>query len=546
MNKSNFIITQTEVFHAVKQLKNGKNDGNNILSTEFFHNAPSELLVHLSLLFTAIVAHGVIPSDMCVTTIVPIPKSGGNFSESANYRAIALSSILGKILDYIFLDRLQEYLFTSELQFGFKSKHSTSMCTFILKETVAYYTSHNTSVYCCFLDASKAFDRICHVKLFKKLLDRNIPAVIIRFLINVYLVQTANVRWGGVLSDAFAVSNGVKQGGISSPILFCVYVDGLLRQLKEAKLGCHIGREYVGALAYADDFTLLAPTADAMRNMLLICSEYAAEHNITYNAKKSKMVLFGPNQNAQTHGRPQFFIDTQVIEYVNSYTHLGNVLVDTQSDADCIEFRRKQFIGQLNTVLSTFRQQERSVQIKLLHTFCFSFYGSVLWDLETPQIKHIRSAWHAAIKRVWVLPYNCHSYIASALGDSLPLHDELSRRVLKFHFTCLDSYNPVVKFVCKHALYGGRAQSPHGRNIINLCTRYSWSIERCHDSEQMHFLSSRIEQSSINRLSESEQRCLYMICELLLVKFNLYEFSPPTDCFSNEDVDCFIHELCVN
>ena len=113
--------------------------------------------------------------------------------------------------------------------------------------------------------------RICHVKLFKKLLDRNIPAVIIRFLINVYLVQTANVRWGGVLSDAFAVSNGVKQGGISSPILFCVYVDGLLRRLKEAKLGCHIGREYVGALAYADDFTLLAPTADAI---CVICSSY--------------------------------------------------------------------------------------------------------------------------------------------------------------------------------------------------------------------------------------------------------------------------------
>jgi hypothetical protein len=60
------------------------------------------------------------------------------------------------------------------------------------------------------------------------------------------------------------------------------------------------------------------------------------------------------------------------------------------------------------------------------------YYGYVLWN--SPEIQHICSAWHAAIKRVWAFPSNCHRYIASAFSASLLLHDELYRRALKFHF----------------------------------------------------------------------------------------------------------------
>jgi len=54
----------------------------------------------------------------------------------------------------------------------------------------------------------------------------------------------------------------------SSPVLFCVYIDGLLTALASANVGCYIGRNYVGALAYADDLVLTAPSASALRKML--------------------------------------------------------------------------------------------------------------------------------------------------------------------------------------------------------------------------------------------------------------------------------------
>ena len=71
--------------------------------------------------------------------------------------------------------------------------------------------------------------------------------------------------------------NGVKQGGVFSQVLFCIYMDGLLCSLALSKIGCFIGNLFVGALAYADDIALLAPTTPAVRLMLGICDDFAQD-----------------------------------------------------------------------------------------------------------------------------------------------------------------------------------------------------------------------------------------------------------------------------
>ena len=130
----------------------------------------------------------------------------------------------------------------------------------VLKETIAYYDQNRSSVFCTFLDASKAFDRINYCKLFNLLLKRELPSFIIRVLIQLYMSNLVRVSWGGIVSDYFSAVNGVKQGAVLSPVLFCVYIDGLLLQLSKAGVGCYIGPHFVGALAYADDVVLIAPT----------------------------------------------------------------------------------------------------------------------------------------------------------------------------------------------------------------------------------------------------------------------------------------------
>ena len=81
------------------------------------------------------------------------------------------------------LEIIELYLDTHDNQFGFKKQHSTDMCIFTLKNVIKYYTRQNTPVFSCFLDASKAFDRVNHWKLFRKLIIRKVPLMIVRMLI---------------------------------------------------------------------------------------------------------------------------------------------------------------------------------------------------------------------------------------------------------------------------------------------------------------------------------------------------------------------------
>ena len=153
---------------------------------------------------------------------------------------------------------------------------------------------NQSAVYCAFLDATKAFDRVNYCKLFRLLLRRNLPACYIRVLLNFYINNYVRVSWCGYFSEYFLATNGVKQGGVLSPILFCVYLCALLIGLSKAGIGCYIGSNFVGALAYADDLVLIAPNAAALRKMLSICDDYACEYSMKFNAQKSKCLLLLP------------------------------------------------------------------------------------------------------------------------------------------------------------------------------------------------------------------------------------------------------------
>ena len=103
---------------------------------------------------------------------------------------------------------------TSDHQFGFKRGTGTDMCIFLLKQIISSYLQQCSPIFSVFLDASKAFDRVSHELLFKKLLLRDVPPCFIRLLRYWYRQQQTRVRWGSQLSQPFGVSKGVRQGGI--------------------------------------------------------------------------------------------------------------------------------------------------------------------------------------------------------------------------------------------------------------------------------------------------------------------------------------------
>ena len=121
------------------------------------------------------------------------------------------------------------------------------------------------------------------MKLFRILIKKRLCPVIIRFLIILYTNQSIRIQWGSTVTDVCTISNGVKQGGVLSPILFTIYVDELLTRLRDAHLGCRIGSLFCGALGYADDVVILAPALYSLRAMLDICSQFAECYDVKFN-----------------------------------------------------------------------------------------------------------------------------------------------------------------------------------------------------------------------------------------------------------------------
>jgi hypothetical protein len=158
----------------------------------------------------------------------------------------------------------------------------------------------------------------------------------------------------------------------------------MLKLLADTGIGCYIGTNFVGALAYADDIVILAPTATAMRRLLAVCDEYAREYNISFNASKSKCMIIVPSSRRRISdgiSKCSFFIGNKLIEQVDSFAHLGHAISSKLNDDADIMRQRTHFISQTNNVVCYFNKLDTFVRNSLFRSYCNSFYGCELWSL---------------------------------------------------------------------------------------------------------------------------------------------------------------------
>ena len=189
-------LNPDDIEYSINKLATGKSCGLDGIYAEHLKYSSNGYKILLAKCFSSFLSHGYLPDSFMSVLLVPIIKDkSGKINSKDNYRPIAIASTLSKLFERILLGRLSKYLLTSSHQFGFKSNHSTDACIYVLKEAVDFYVEQQSSVYLCFLDATKAFDRVNHDVLFDKLRKRGAPGYMIRILAFWYSNQKMMVRW---------------------------------------------------------------------------------------------------------------------------------------------------------------------------------------------------------------------------------------------------------------------------------------------------------------------------------------------------------------
>ena len=454
------VLHRKDLVDAIEKLKEGKKEDSGLYSNHL-KLATDKFKTLLTMFFNAMLRHGTAPDDLLLGTMFPLIKdSRGNAQSSDNYRAITIGTCISKLFEIIILKK-QTYAFhTGDLQFGFKENSSPVVCSFVAQEVINHYINNNSNVYTVMLDASKAFDRVNFIKLFRKLIDKKMCPLVIRLLLNSYTNQKLNVRWNVTLSESFGVSNGVRQGGILSPILFGIYMDELLNRLKSSDIGCHMGLHYVGALGFADDITLLCPSLSGIKTMLSICEQFAAEYDLIFNGTKSKLLIFSKGN--QDIPDPCIKLNGVVINRFDKAVHLGNTF-HTKRDYECIEDGIRTFNRTVNMFLYRFKTCNPSIKIKLFQQYCMALYGSQIWPLWQNNIGDLCTKWNVAIRRILGVPNRTHRDLLPLITGLPPVEVSLHCRLIKFYRSLNKSKNPIVKYISEYAVTA--ANSPLGRNV---------------------------------------------------------------------------------
>ena len=191
-----------------------------------------------------------------------------------------------------------------------------------------------------------------------------------------------------------------------------------------------MGHRYGGALAYADDLTLLSPSKSGLAILIHECEKYAAEYDILFNSSKSKLLHFrGRFCNTVRRG---IEVNGQHVNISTTAVHLGHTISSVQRNT-IVKSAAGSFWRGFNIFMSNFQSLSASMKSKLFSLYCCSFYGAPLWPLHSRStaVQKMCTDWRKALRSLWNVSARTHCDIIAALSNQMPLIITLEKRFIK-------------------------------------------------------------------------------------------------------------------
>ncbi|XP_063961110.1 uncharacterized protein LOC129267838 [Lytechinus pictus] len=419
-------LTSKDLDEAIKHLKLGKAAGEDNVSPEHLKHLGDTARRLLLALFNTFLHHAHCPKIFKQGLIPPLHKGKGKDPhDPRNYRGITLTSVLCKLLELCLKPQLIRQLYISDtpdqLQFGFRKGFSCALTSISLELIIELNTAHKFPTYLALLDAEKAFDTVWHRGLFEKLKSSHLDPSIQDMLESMYHGIESKVFWKGAASNPIPITQGVRQGGVMSPLLYTAFVDGLIKELREKNLGSSIDGRFSGVVVLADDVALVANSPDELQLMLDATFNYAGLWHYKINPTKSAVIVFN---NTKHPTRSSWTVNGSIVDVKTSHPHLGISKSGSRSDlTDSI----------IGTGLRAFYSLSGSgaytggltpmLVTHLWRTFCIPrmLHGASITKLTKSMLQKLDKAQTHLFKRVLGVPITAADEIVHLLTNLLPL-----------------------------------------------------------------------------------------------------------------------------
>ena len=424
-----------EVMYAVKKLKDGKSPGLDEIPAELIKSTGQHGIKALHQLCTCIWIKCDWPNDWKAQEFVMLFKSGDR-KQCSNYRTIALISHTSKVLLMIIILRLKAKLDQElpEEQAAYRKGRGTVdmlVCLQILMEKII---AIGQKAFIMFIDYSKAFDSVSHIKLFSAMIEMGFPAHLVALLQSLYVNQKARIRWNGENTDEFNLGKGVRQGCIASPHMFVSYTEKVMRDADVNQYGIKVGGTPISNLRYADDTALFETSEEDIERLTSAVNDAGRKLNLKLNVKKTKLLTTGDEQPVHN-----ISIDGEDVEQVSRFKYLGSVKTTSASCTADIRARIGMAKGRMIELQDLWndRNLTTNLKTKIVKALVWSvlLYGLEGWTLIKADENRIMAAemwiWRRMLRVNWK-EKRTNISILKELGVKRQLLGELIKRELSY------------------------------------------------------------------------------------------------------------------
>ena len=373
---NNINLTIENIIKSIKTISPGAAPGPDGFPAVLLRKCADQLGPVLHLLYCTSIESGELPALWKTAKITPIHK-GSSKAYAKNYRPIALTSHIVKVMEKVVVKQLTEHLEENNLlnprQHGFRARRSCLSQLLAHTSEVLAGLEVKNSVDVIYLDFAKAFDKVDHKIVLRKLRLVGVGGNLMKWMNNFLTGRTQFVAADGAVSASSDVISGVPQGTVLGPLLFLVHIGDIDTNVTESRVA-----------SFADDTRLMKQIAsprdvELLQGDLSKVYQWADDNNMSFNNQKFQHICYSANMDVDnSYSSPEGSQITRTATVCDLGVTLQNDATYSTHIVNVVSKARRK----VGLILRTFTTRERIPMLTLFKSLVLPLleYCCQLWS----------------------------------------------------------------------------------------------------------------------------------------------------------------------